>query len=67
MKKARATWARAVLAGALSSTVLAFAAINGYDLETIWLPAVAVGAAWPRRAQARACLPRLTTITRKPR
>jgi len=58
-------WSRTVLAGVLSGAVWVVAAINGYVLETIWLPAVAVAAAWPRRAQARACLPRVRSITAK--
>jgi hypothetical protein len=58
-------WSRTVLAGALSSAVWVVAAINGYALETIWLPAVAVAAAWPRHAQARACLPRLRSTSAK--
>ena len=48
---------------ALRRAVWVVAAINGYVLETIWLPAVA--AAWPRRARARGCLPRLRSITAK--
>jgi hypothetical protein len=54
---------RTVLAGALSGAVWVVAGTNGYALETIWLPAVA--AAWPRRAETRACLPRLWSITAK--
>jgi hypothetical protein len=67
MKSARATWLRTALAGALTIAVWAIAAKKRLALELIWLPAVAVGAAWPRRTQVRACLPRLSnTITRKP-
>ena len=60
-----APWMRTVLAAALSGAVWVVAAANRYALETIWLPAVAVAAAWPRRAQARACLPRLSSTTAK--
>jgi hypothetical protein len=57
---------RVVLIGALATAVWAIGASHGYGLELIWLPAVAVGAAWPRRRQGRACLPRLSTaITRR--
>ena len=64
----RAPWRRTVLAGVLSSAIWVVAATNGYVLETIWLPAIAVAAAWPRRAQARACLPRLrSTKAKEPR
>jgi hypothetical protein len=60
----RAVWIGTVLAADLSSAVWIVAASNSYALETIWLPAVAVGAAWPRRTQARACLPRLSRDAR---
>jgi hypothetical protein len=40
----RAVWIGTVLAAELSSAVWIVAASNGYALETIWLPAVAVRA-----------------------
>jgi hypothetical protein len=63
MTSERSRWTRTVLAAALSGAVWAIAAGNGYALETIWLPAIVVAAAWARRSPRRLCLPRLLKST----
>jgi hypothetical protein len=54
---------RTVLGAVLSAAVWVVAATKGHALEMIWLPAVVIGAAWPRGPKA-ACLPRLRRTTR---
>jgi hypothetical protein len=44
---------------ALGLGIYALAAIHGYALEMLWLPAVAVGAAWPYEPKSKECLRRL--------
>jgi hypothetical protein len=51
-------WLGTVLAAELSGAVWLVAASRGYALEMIWLPAVAVGAAWPHEATKPWCRPR---------
>jgi hypothetical protein len=55
MRLSGRNWLGTVLAAALSGAVWVVAASKGYALEMIWLPAVAVGAAWPRRRTQRRC------------
>jgi hypothetical protein len=57
MKSPGRSWLLTAAAAALSAAVWIVAAKNGHALETVWLPAVVVGATWPARAR-RACAPR---------
>jgi hypothetical protein len=53
-------WIPVLVAGALSGAFWIAAAVQGLAAELIWLPAVAIGAAWPReRGSLGACLARL--------
>jgi hypothetical protein len=54
-------WAATLFVGVLSGAVWLIAALNGYAIEMLWLPAVALGAAWPRKRGQRssACAARL--------
>ena len=52
-------WTETVIAASLSGAVWVVAAVNGYALETLWLPAVVIAAVWPRRATPQACGRRL--------
>ena len=51
-----------IVAGALSAVVWAVAAPQGYALETIWLPAVVLGAGWAPRSRRRACRDRIRLL-----
>ena len=42
-------WTVAVIADALAAAVWGLAASKGHGWEMIWLPAVAMGAAWPTK------------------
>jgi len=54
-----AKWIPVLVAGALSGALWIAAAVQGLAIEMIWLPAVAIGAAWPReRASLSACIAR---------
>ena len=44
---------------ALGLGIYVLAAVNGYALEMLWLPAVTVGAAWPYEPKSKQCLRRL--------
>ena len=65
MRFKRSPWAWTLLVAAVSGAFWVVAAFQGYALEMIWLPAVVVGAAWPRRGRGPACLPRLSSLTTK--
>jgi hypothetical protein len=43
-------WRGAVVALAVGTAIIGLAWANGHGWETIWLPAVMLGAAWPRGA-----------------
>jgi hypothetical protein len=51
-------WLKTVVAAELSGAAWLVAASDGYGLELLWLPAVAIGAAWPREATKPRCRPR---------
>ena len=55
-----------LVAGTLSAVVWALAGLQGYALETIWLPAVVIGAGWAARSHPRACRDRIRLLRGAP-
>jgi hypothetical protein len=52
------SWLLTTAAAALSAAVWIVAVKKGHAIETVWLPAVVVGAAWPHEATKPRCRPR---------
>jgi hypothetical protein len=48
-------WTRTVIAAGVFGAIWLLAASNGYALETIWLPPMVIGAAWPASPR-KACV-----------
>jgi hypothetical protein len=49
----KSKWTPTIIVTTLSLIIWAVAMIHGYAIATIWIPAVALGASWPRETKAQ--------------
>jgi hypothetical protein len=62
MTQTRGKWLPVLIAASVGVTFELLAAVNSHGRELIWVPAVIVGASWPRSSRSRrlrSCVRRL--------